>query len=170
MKASSFRNGADMYEKDGQKYFTEYLGEVSGVGHHEPLRPQRTDELSAQPRRVRRGRCGRRRVGVPGPAIHRRAHRGEYAPLTTEIKKKILGLNAAKLYDSRRESVGGASLDRLCTRLATAPIGLSLGDVPESPERASLLRFARSVRVSIEGDAGFWRGLLHTRYPEAVGD
>ena len=30
------------------------------------------------------------------------------------------------------------------------------------------LRYARSVRVSVEGNAGFCRGLLHTRYPEAV--
>jgi hypothetical protein len=40
-----------------------------------------------------------------------------------------------------------------------------------SAEAAPLkLRFARSVRVSIEGNAGFCRGLLHTRYPEAVGN
>ncbi|MFI7680299.1 iron-sulfur cluster assembly protein [Actinophytocola sp. NPDC049390] len=32
------------------------------------------------------------------------------------------------------------------------------------------LRYARSVRVSIEGNAGFCRGLLHTRYPEVVGN
>jgi metal-sulfur cluster biosynthetic enzyme len=37
----------------------------------------------------------------------------------------------------------------------------------EAPLR---LRFARSVRVSIEGNAGFCRGLLHTRYPETAGD
>ncbi|GAB1513826.1 iron-sulfur cluster assembly protein [Actinophytocola sp. KF-1] len=37
--------------------------------------------------------------------------------------------------------------------------------VAEAPLR---LRYARSVRVSIEGNAGFCRGLLHTRYPEAV--
>jgi metal-sulfur cluster biosynthetic enzyme len=35
----------------------------------------------------------------------------------------------------------------------------------EAPLR---LRHARSVRVSIEGNAGFCRGLLHTRYPEAM--
>lgn len=35
----------------------------------------------------------------------------------------------------------------------------------EAPLR---LRFARSVRVSIEGNAGFCRGLLKTRYPKAV--
>lgn len=36
----------------------------------------------------------------------------------------------------------------------------------EAPLR---LRFARAVRVSIDGNAGFCRGLLHTRYPEAAG-
>lgn len=37
------------------------------------------------------------------------------------------------------------------------------------PEDASLrLRFARTVRVSIDGNAHFCRGLLTTRYPEAA--
>ncbi|GAA2894121.1 iron-sulfur cluster assembly protein [Streptosporangium fragile] len=98
-----------------------------------------------------------------------------------------------------------ASLDRLCTRLAAEepqPARLRLGDVPESPELAGLLRrraelgldcspespllldergepipaeqaqlrlrFARTVRVSIEGNAGLCRGLLRTRYPEST--
>ncbi|WP_132875762.1 iron-sulfur cluster assembly protein [Tamaricihabitans halophyticus] len=34
-----------------------------------------------------------------------------------------------------------------------------------STEAPLRLRFARAVRVSIEGNAGFCRGLLHTRYP-----
>lgn len=38
--------------------------------------------------------------------------------------------------------------------------------VEEVPEL--LLRCARSVRISIEGNAGFSRGLLHTSYPEAI--
>ncbi|MFC7640387.1 iron-sulfur cluster assembly protein [Streptosporangium lutulentum] len=100
-----------------------------------------------------------------------------------------------------------ASLDRLGTRLTAEggqPVRLGLGDVPESPELAGLLRrraelgldcsprspllldeygepiraeqatlrlrFARAVRVSIEGNAGFCRGLLHTRYPESAAD
>ncbi|MFI6600492.1 iron-sulfur cluster assembly protein [Nonomuraea sp. NPDC050536] len=99
-----------------------------------------------------------------------------------------------------------ASLDRLGTRLTAEglqPARLRLGDVPESPELAGLLRrraelgldcspqspllldqcgepipaeeaalrlrFARAVRVSIEGNADFCRGLLHTRYSEAAG-
>jgi hypothetical protein len=35
----------------------------------------------------------------------------------------------------------------------------------EAPLR---LRYARAVRVSIDGNAGFCRGLLRTRYPEEV--
>ncbi|MCZ9341537.1 metal-sulfur cluster biosynthetic enzyme, partial [Streptomyces sp. TRM76130] len=32
------------------------------------------------------------------------------------------------------------------------------------------LRFARSVRVSIDGNAHFCRGLLRTRYPQSAAD
>jgi metal-sulfur cluster biosynthetic enzyme len=42
--------------------------------------------------------------------------------------------------------------------------GTPIGEA-EAPLR---LRFARAVRVSIDGNAGLCRGLLHTRYPEAV--
>ncbi|MGH3759489.1 iron-sulfur cluster assembly protein [Actinophytocola sp.] len=95
-----------------------------------------------------------------------------------------------------------ASLDRLASHLDTDPVGLTLGEVPESPALSSFLhrraelglpctpdspllldehgavigaaeaplrlRFARAVRVSIDGNAGLCRGLLHTRYPEVV--
>jgi len=95
-----------------------------------------------------------------------------------------------------------ASLDRVASRLGRDPVGLSLGEVPASPELSSLLRrraelglpdtpdspllldehgvelsageaplrlrFARAVRVSIDGNAGFCRGLLRTRYPEVA--
>jgi metal-sulfur cluster biosynthetic enzyme len=38
---------------------------------------------------------------------------------------------------------------------------------PVPPDRlAAHLRFAKAVRVSIEGNSAFCRGLLHTRYPE----
>lgn len=50
-----------------------------------------------------------------------------------------------------------------------SPLLLDERGVPITAEEAPLrLRFARSVRVSIEGNAGFCRGLLHTRYPEAL--
>ncbi|MFD1932702.1 iron-sulfur cluster assembly protein [Nonomuraea mangrovi] len=42
------------------------------------------------------------------------------------------------------------------------------GEPIPAEEAAPRLRFARAVRVSIEGNADFCRGLLHTRYPEAA--
>jgi metal-sulfur cluster biosynthetic enzyme len=52
-----------------------------------------------------------------------------------------------------------------------SPLLLDEHGEPITAAQAPLrLRFARSVRVSIEGNAGFCRGLLHTRYPEAVGN
>jgi metal-sulfur cluster biosynthetic enzyme len=91
-----------------------------------------------------------------------------------------------------------ASLDRLCSALPGSPAGLTLAEVPPSAlldavlrRRSALgvdcsgtspllldehgaeltpprLRYARSVRLSIEGNAGFCRGLLRTRYPEVL--
>lgn len=90
-----------------------------------------------------------------------------------------------------------ASLDRV---LRVAPSAATIADVPSSPELTAMLRrravlglpcdpgsalrvdehgapltparerYARSVRLSIEGNAGFCGGLLRTRYPEVVGD
>jgi hypothetical protein len=37
-----------------------------------------------------------------------------------------------------------------------------------SEDAAMRLRFARTVRVSIDGNAHFCRGLLTTRYPESA--
>jgi metal-sulfur cluster biosynthetic enzyme len=119
----------------------------------------------------------------------------------------------AELHDLRRSfqrKAHTACLERASRRLIRdgwTIEGLSqarLGDVPDSPERASLLRrradiglpvgadapmfvddggepvpaeqvslrlrFARTVRVSIEGNAHFCRGLLTTRYPHAAAD
>jgi len=90
-----------------------------------------------------------------------------------------------------------ASLDRV---LRMAPTAATIADVPPSPVLTAMLRrravlglpcdpgsalrvdehgaplspararYARSVRLSIEGNAGFCGGLLRTRYPEVVGD
>jgi metal-sulfur cluster biosynthetic enzyme len=50
-----------------------------------------------------------------------------------------------------------------------APLLLDEHGEPIPPAAAPMrLRFARSVRVSIEGNAGFCRGLLRTRYGEVV--
>lgn len=72
-----------------------------------------------------------------------------------------------------------ASAERDATLRRRAELGLSIGPgspllldehgVPIGAAEAPLrLRFARAVRVSIDGNAGFCRGLLRTRYPEAM--
>jgi metal-sulfur cluster biosynthetic enzyme len=59
-----------------------------------------------------------------------------------------------------------AALDLPCE--PGSPLLLDEHGAPIPPERAApWLRYARSVRVSIEGNAGFCRGLLTTRYPPA---
>ena len=103
-----------------------------------------------------------------------------------------------------------ACLERACTRLLEDGWVIErlsearLSDLPDSPERSSLLkrradlglpqaadspvfvdddgvpitaeqlparlRFARTVRVSVDGNAHFCRGLLTTRYPHAAAD
>jgi hypothetical protein len=121
------------------------------------------------------------------------------------------GEAAAELRDLRvtfQRKAHTACLERACGRLLRdgwTIEGLSkarLGDLPDSPERASLLkrradiglpldddspvfvdddgrvvpadqiparlRFARTVRVSVDGNAHFCRGLLTTRYPYAA--
>ena len=90
-----------------------------------------------------------------------------------------------------------ASLDRV---LRVAPAAVTIADVPSSPELTAMLRrravldldcapdsvlrldehgapltelrarYARSVRLSIDGNASFCGGLLRTRYPEVVND
>ncbi|WP_328610447.1 metal-sulfur cluster biosynthetic enzyme [Amycolatopsis sp. NBC_00345] len=114
---------------------------------------------------------------------------GELAELRLTFRRKA---HLACLERAVRRLVGeGWQIDALTAG--------RLGDVPESPERSSLLRrraelglptdpgspllvedtgeaiapdrvaarlrFAKAVRVSIEGNAGLCRGLLHTRYP-----
>jgi metal-sulfur cluster biosynthetic enzyme len=123
------------------------------------------------------------------------------------------GEAAAELNDLRltfQRKAHTACLERACARLLKdgwTIEGLAdahLSDLPESRERASLLRrradiglpldadatmfvddagepvaadqlplrlrFARTVRVSIDGNAHFCRGLLTTRYPHAAAD
>lgn len=50
-----------------------------------------------------------------------------------------------------------------------APVLVDHDGTPFSREKIPLrLRFARSVRISIEGNSHFCRGLLRTRYPEST--
>ncbi|RSM55869.1 metal-sulfur cluster biosynthetic enzyme [Actinoplanes sp. ATCC 53533] len=123
------------------------------------------------------------------------------------------GEAGAELHELRRtfqRKAHTACLERACERLLKAGwtieglSGAHLADLPDSPERASLLRrradiglsvaadspvlvdddgepvladqipfrlrFARTVRVSLDGNAHFCRGLLTTRYPHAAAD
>jgi metal-sulfur cluster biosynthetic enzyme len=72
---------------------------------------------------------------------------------------------------------GGAERDSLLRRRAEvdlpldpdSPVFVDDSGSPIRPEDAALrLRFARTVRVSIDGNAHFCRGLLTTRYPESA--
>lgn len=52
-----------------------------------------------------------------------------------------------------------------------APVFVDDDGNPIAPEQAPVrLRFARAVRVSIDGNAGWCRGLLRTRYPQTQED
>lgn len=71
------------------------------------------------------------------------------------------------------------SSERLCKRRADLALSCLPGDVVMVDERGTpwaqdqiplRLRFAKSVRISIDGNAHFCRGLLRTRYPDAAGD
>jgi len=112
-----------------------------------------------------------------------------------------------ELRDTFRRKAHLACLERACRKLIASGwhieelAHVQLADLPDSPERASLvrrraelgmsteddallfteddggpvaagqvagrLRFAKAVRVSVDGNAAFCRGLLTTRYPEA---
>lgn len=83
------------------------------------------------------------------------------------------------LHEATLGDLPAAELDRLARRrlelgLSTGPDAPVLVDdagAPIPPEQVSArLRFARTVRVSVEGNAHFCRGLLRTRYPGAAAD
>ncbi|WP_052412083.1 iron-sulfur cluster assembly protein [Streptomyces mutabilis] len=63
---------------------------------------------------------------------------------------------------------------RVALGLGTAPTDPALVDDDGRPfppgEIPLRLRFARSVRISIDGNAHFCRGLLRTRYPDSAAD
>lgn len=65
----------------------------------------------------------------------------------------------------RRREALGLSTD------GGAPVLVDDAGQPYPPEQVPLrLRMARSVRISIDGNAHFCRGLLRTRYPESAQD
>ena len=65
----------------------------------------------------------------------------------------------------RRRAALGLSLDR------AAPVLVDADGTPPARQTAALfLRRARSVRISVDGNAHFCRGLLRTRYPGSATD
>ena len=129
-----------------------------------------------------------------------------HAGLTGSFPGETEGDDLAELRSTFQRKAHTASLDRVCRRLLTSGYsvdeltGLRLADVPESAERAGLLRrrddiglptgrdeplvvndcgeridaeqvtpflrFAKTVRISIEANSTWCRGLLDTRYGE----
>lgn len=96
---------------------------------------------------------------------------------------KLLGGTACEVADLHKITLAdlppGREVDALLRR--RADLGLHLGPdslvmvddhgvpVPEA-EVPMRLRFARTTRISIEGNAHFCRGLLRTRYPDSEAD
>ena len=69
----------------------------------------------------------------------------------------------------RRDSLVRRRADLGLSTDAAAPIFVDDDGGPIPAQQASMrLRFARTVRVSIEGNGHFCRGLLTTRYPESA--
>ncbi|WP_067438062.1 iron-sulfur cluster assembly protein [Nocardioides jensenii] len=93
-----------------------------------------------------------------------------------EERLKNSGLTVADVYRLRLNNLPGGHIKDALLRRRTA-IGLGIGpharvfvdehDVPVPPDEVPLrLRFAKSVRISIEGNSHFCRGLLGTRYAD----
>jgi len=110
--------------------------------------------------------------------FQRKAHTAALERACQELIRK--GWTVDELSRARVEDLAeGERRDSLVRR--RSDLGLSRGDrdpifvdddgVPIPAEQAPLrLRFARTVRVSIEGNGHFCRGLLTTRYPESAAD
>ncbi|KQY50132.1 MULTISPECIES: iron-sulfur cluster assembly protein [unclassified Nocardioides] len=93
-----------------------------------------------------------------------------------EDRLKHSGLTVADIYRLRLNNLPGGRLKEALLRRRTA-IGLGIGPharvfvdehgEPVPPDEVPLrLRFAKAVRISIEGNSHFCRGLLATRYEE----
>ena len=86
----------------------------------------------------------------------------EHVDLHTVTLADLPDVPATPALLRRREALG-LSLD------PSAPVLVDEHGTPFPCEEIPLrLRFARSVRISIEGNAHFCRGLLRTRYPEST--
>lgn len=93
--------------------------------------------------------------------------------ITFQRKAYLASLDRLGSYERLGDVPPSPALDAMLRRRAALGVDCS----PDSPllldehgERMTPLRkrYARSVRLSIEGNAGFCRGLLHTRYSEVL--
>ncbi|SBW26873.1 hypothetical protein FDG2_5078 [Candidatus Protofrankia californiensis] len=87
---------------------------------------------------------------------------------------EMADLPTATLHDLPEPDLSSLRRRRADIGLSTDGDALLLVDeagVPIAPQDVSVrLRFARTVRVSIEGNSQFCRGLLTTRYPQSAAD
>jgi metal-sulfur cluster biosynthetic enzyme len=112
--------------------------------------------------------------------FHRKAHTAAMERAVTALLRADRSLSEDSVADlTLADLPAGESTEALLRRRAT--IGLPLdpaapvlveadGARPHPATAALFLRRARSVRISIDGNAHFCRGLLATRYPGAEAD
>ncbi|MFC6066450.1 metal-sulfur cluster assembly factor [Streptomyces ochraceiscleroticus] len=112
--------------------------------------------------------------------FRRKAHTAAMERALTSLLRERPELDEGRLHDVVLGDLPDAPATRALLRRRTA---LGLGTAPADPvlvdehghryppgETPLRLRLARAVRISIDGNAHFCRGLLRTRYPESAAD
>ncbi|WP_222264956.1 iron-sulfur cluster assembly protein [Modestobacter marinus] len=113
--------------------------------------------------------------------FHRKAHTAAMERALTALLRADRSRTEADLPEVRLRDLPAdePTTDALLRRRATlglpthgdAPVLVTDDGTRPSPQQSSLLlRRARSVRISVDGNAHFCRGLLATRYPGAEAD
>jgi metal-sulfur cluster biosynthetic enzyme len=113
--------------------------------------------------------------------FHRKAHTAAMERAVTGLLRADRSLSEADVADLTLGDLpaGDPTTEALLRRRATvglpldadAPVLVDADGTRPRPETAALyLRKARSVRISIDGNAHFCRGLLRTRYPGSEDD
>ncbi|MFF4846014.1 iron-sulfur cluster assembly protein [Streptomyces collinus] len=112
--------------------------------------------------------------------FRRKAHAAAMERAVTALLRQAPALTEDKLHDVVLGDLPDTAATRALLRRREA---LGLGTAPAEPvlvdddghpfppgEVPLRLRYARAVRISIDGNAHFCRGLLRTRYPQAATD
>lgn len=112
--------------------------------------------------------------------FRRKAHTAAMERVLTALLRADRDLTEEALHDV---TLGDLPDDRATSALLRRRAALGLATAPDQPvlvddrgqpyprdEVPLRLRFARSVRISMDGNAHFCRGLLRTRYPESAAD